>query len=927
MFYGADNKKLSAKMSSLENVQSLQNKLFMLNLLTASQLSKSLSAFTSQLEPQNVVRFFKCMESSCDFCTDEEDKFKDHLRAHVDPPHCTYCNELAANERLLVEHMLAEHGSCRFQCALCFYRSQTVTHMRVHGIMVHNSKAVFWYACTEKVPTSPKLVGHGKDHIGGYVCKDCSFRSHCTEHFFEHLSVIHSGPFTVSCHICCAQVGGPNSLIDHYTEMHNIRAFHCLYCDFGSQFDWDVIVHMTMCHPGRPFKIFCRGKDMPSSFRTLKELERSNVKDGIPASFSCFSPHDSLKGKWQQEDEGKKYSPDLNVNVKMPVKDDLEKCSNTEKCLFTPGFAMSETKCKCGATFNDIGMLFQHLTGEHAKEHCFDCPKCMQLTNASVGDLFAHIVDSHTAFFRCCYKKCFFIGESGQSVDDHVMQAHQHFDLPKEDATEAHHNVTCVNNESDTRHPGNLSKVNNVAAFPEEPRERNDDWSLLESGVVYSCTLCCQNEMQPLDYFRHMSLGHGIKFFCGHCKKGYKLWKQMRMHHSRCHSESQLSVKSFEKNELKDVTSELQSDCNNEGQGGVDSKLAKSKDAEVKDAGNALKGALATKTSKEGFNETAARSATRIDSGKLHVSSLSTALHYSRTHKKTLPSSSEEPKRVTDKFGLLQPTPLGKKYATCSQQKKCQPGHSSAAGQQKNECSHTGPGSSRKAPESPSSSRTSVPQTDVRKSPPASCAHPKKGLPKENEGKAHQPKNDCKPSLFCGHCLRGYRLLKPLVTHQKTVHPELPLAIRKLHMEKLEDITNDDAVKKYEHMGTAKSVQPDDCDPVVEEEASEVSRCDYINDADYEQSSSENERAPKVKHKWRRIQLISSDSEDDEDPNASKVSCHDEGFSYYGKPVEPIDVNNIYVRFYEGDFRIVFCQLARIVNVSPIVLVRKEIVM
>ncbi|KAL1428660.1 hypothetical protein MTO96_003010 [Rhipicephalus appendiculatus] len=170
MFYGADNKKLSAKMSSLENVQSLQNKLFMLNLLTASQLSKSLSAFTSQLEPQNVVRFFKCMESSCDFCTDEEDKFKDHLRAHVDPPHCTYCNELAANERLLVEHMLAEHGSCRFQCALCFYRSQTVTHMRVHGIMVHNSKAVFWYACTEKVPTSPKLVGHGKKTILVAMC-------------------------------------------------------------------------------------------------------------------------------------------------------------------------------------------------------------------------------------------------------------------------------------------------------------------------------------------------------------------------------------------------------------------------------------------------------------------------------------------------------------------------------------------------------------------------------------------------------------------------------------------------------------------------------------------------------------------------------------------------------------------------------------
>lgn len=46
-------------MSHLENVQSLQNKLLLLNLLTASQLSKTLSAFASQLEPHSIVRFFQ----------------------------------------------------------------------------------------------------------------------------------------------------------------------------------------------------------------------------------------------------------------------------------------------------------------------------------------------------------------------------------------------------------------------------------------------------------------------------------------------------------------------------------------------------------------------------------------------------------------------------------------------------------------------------------------------------------------------------------------------------------------------------------------------------------------------------------------------------------------------------------------------------
>lgn len=912
-------------MSSLENVQSLQNKLLMLNLLTTSKLDKSVGAFTSQLDPQNVVRFFKCMESSCDFCTDEEDKFKDHLRAHVDPPHCTYCNEVAANEQLLVEHMVAEHGSCRFQCALCFYRSQTVTHIRVHAIMVHKSKSLYWYACTERVPTSSKLVDQGKDHISGYVCKDCSFRSLSTERFFEHLSVIHPGPSSLSCHICSAQVGGPSSLIDHYMEMHNIRAFHCLFCDFGSQFDWDVIVHMSECHPGRPFKIYCRGKDMPSSFRTLKDLERSNIKDSIPASFSSFSRH-SLKNKWQQENEGKEYCRDLSVNVEVPVKKELEKCSNSEKSVFMPGFAMSETKCKCGAIFNDVGMLFQHLTEEHTKEHCFDCFKCMRLTAASVGDLFAHIVDCHTAFFRCCYKKCIFIGESQQSVDDHVMQAHQCFDLPKEEATETYHNVTCVNTESDTRPPSNLDKGDDMTTCPEEPSENNYGWSLLEGGIVYSCTLCCQNDMQPLDFFRHMSLGHGIKFFCGHCKKGYKLWKQMVMHHSRCHSELQLSVKSFEKNKLEDVTSESQSNCDKEGQNGADSKLATSNDAELKDAGKAFKSTLARKTSQESFIETAAQSARRIDSSNLHAPPLSMASHYSHTHKKAPPSSSKELKQLTVKSGPLQPAPLGKNYATCGQQKKSQPGYSNAASRQKDEYSRTRPESTRSVPEFSPSSKTSIPQTAVRKLSPASSAYHKKGLPKENERKALQRKDDCKPSLFCGHCLKGYKLLKPLVTHQKTVHPELPPSIRKLHMEKLEDITSDDA-SKYKHQGATKSARLDECDPVGNESTSEVSLSDGINDTDYERSRSDSVRALKRKPKWRRITLISSDSEDDEDPIASKLSCRVEEFSYYGKPVEPIDTNDIYVRIHEGDFRIAFSQFARIVNVSPIVLVHKEILM
>lgn len=907
-------------MSSLENVQSLQHKLLMLNLLTASQLSKSLSAFSSQLDPHNVVRFFKCMESSCDFCTDEEDKYEDHLRAHLDSPHCTYCNEVASDEHHLVEHMLAEHGSCRFQCALCFYRSKTVTHMRVHGIMVHNSKAVFWYACREKTTLNPKLVGHEKNHIGGYICKDCAFRSHCTEIFFEHLSVVHSGSFTVSCHICPVQTDSPNSLIDHYREIHNIFAFHCLYCDFGSQFDWDVIVHVTTCHPEKQFKIFCRGKEMPQSFKTLKDLEKSNLKDGVPPSFKSFSPHHTLKYNQQQRAEDKNCSLDSDINVKAPFKDGLEKCSDMRKGMFIPGFAMSETKCKCGAIFHDVGMFFLHLTEKHSQKQDFDCPKCLLLTGASVGDLFAHIVDSHTAFFRCCYRRCFFIGFSRQNIDDHVMQVHQHFDLPQEDAIGADHNLTLPSTESDMPCHDNPSKLTNVDGLPEVSTEKKSDWHLLERGLTYTCNLCCQPEMEPLDYFRHMSLGHGIKFFCGQCRKGYKLWKQMMMHHSRCHSDLHLSVKSFERNKLRDVTSELQSDCNYERQGGVESDVVKSKHDEPKDAGRAAIDTVAMNTAKEGFGVTVSQSSMRTDY-KHHTSSVSTALHYSRTHKKALVSSSKESKQPTNKFRHLQLIPLGKNHAAHSQQKKCQPDYLNVASTQKDEFSKTGPEICARASESPPPSRSSVPQANVSKSPLTSSAHHKKVLPKENEGEAQQLRNDGKPSFFCGHCFKGYRLLKPLLTHQKTVHCELPIAVRKLHMEKLEDITND--VKKYGGVSTSKSVHHD-VRALVGEEVCEVPPSHDSDSDDFEHS--ESERDQKVKHKWRRIKLICSDSEDDETSVVSELGNHEEEFSYYGKPVEPIDLENVYVRVTMGDALVKYSKLIALVNVSPIVLVHKEII-
>lgn len=920
-------------MSHLENVQSLQNKLLLLNLLTASQLSKTLSAFASQLEPQSIVRFFKCMESSCDFCTDEEGSFLRHLSTHQDPVvQCTYCN-VATGDVDLVQHMVSAHGSSGLQCALCFYRSRTVTHMRVHGLTVHKSKTIFWYACQTRLPDELRLVCASKSHIEGYACTgDCTFTTLCMERFLKHLLKEHAGRQKLLCHLCSMKSDLPGALIGHYLNEHGLYRVHCLYCPFGSQKDWDVVVHVARCHPDNPFKIFCRSERMPQSFKVLKDLAKESIGEGIPAAFATSVIS-------QCKIESKPELQEMKVALLPKVKAEPMHDYPSEEVQAIGGipsqiFDIPETKCECGIAFYDVFMLMRHMTDRHSLKPSFSCPKCPLHEGGSLGDFFAHFVDKHTAWFRCYYKGCFFLSSSQQAVDDHVIQVHQHFDFPQdEDACpikqEETHSVgkdedACPTEQEETHSVGadtgntniNTMMTYNVgpsASAKQSVSDSEDKQLVIDRPLRYTCSLCCQSDMEALDYFRHMSLGHGVKFFCGNCDKGYKNRKQMMLHHNRCHEGLQFSVKTFERNALRDVASLVQSDWESEFEC----------DAKEKISNEAPAGLTMETSAYDSLSEATEMPVVAVKSRVSHFASLP-----SPSVKTTIPevapklpqkdsaqfareSVSCRKKALLDSMNISETIPLGKRPVTSNKQKVCLiNSNSSSLARQETGFSKT-PQLSKASPISTGSTSNPCDQSEMvdlrTKDPAPPCGNvcPVAKPVAVDTAKSCQPTKQGKGMFYCGHCLRSYKLFKCLLKHQESVHPTLPQSVKRL------DFTEQDNV-------------PDDCvqeGKTIDAEIDVNAGSSSTKEKDASEAASEDEDVT-PKPKWRRIRVLLSDSEDEES-NHSVGNDQQEGYSYYGKEVEPIDYNNTYVRFTDGNFRIAYGQLASIANLMPVVLVPK----
>ncbi|XP_029849378.2 uncharacterized protein LOC115331399 isoform X2 [Ixodes scapularis] len=122
-------------------------------LLPPTGQCKTLCALHILMQPKNLVHFFKCMDSSCSFTSDDDDLFLVHLSAHREQALlCVYCGLLATSGPRLIKHMVTAHGSRKAQCSLCLYRACSKTHLALHTAIAHEGSVLPWYLCKNIAP-------------------------------------------------------------------------------------------------------------------------------------------------------------------------------------------------------------------------------------------------------------------------------------------------------------------------------------------------------------------------------------------------------------------------------------------------------------------------------------------------------------------------------------------------------------------------------------------------------------------------------------------------------------------------------------------------------------------------------------------------------------------------------------------------------
>lgn len=112
---------------------------------------------------------FKCMHAQCRFSTNSKEDMEMHMNHHLALIHvlqsadekldrtirdeqikfrdCSYCDFHGHSNKEILDHVLAEHEQCIFQCAYCFYRSIEVDNIALHFDAHHAKEERQIYLC------------------------------------------------------------------------------------------------------------------------------------------------------------------------------------------------------------------------------------------------------------------------------------------------------------------------------------------------------------------------------------------------------------------------------------------------------------------------------------------------------------------------------------------------------------------------------------------------------------------------------------------------------------------------------------------------------------------------------------------------------------------------------------------------------------
>ncbi|XP_064484115.1 zinc finger protein Xfin-like [Ornithodoros turicata] len=814
-------------MSYLANAYSLKSRLVLLKTLCSSKLPKSAETFATQVEPKNAMHFFKCMESACDFTTNDSDLFLGHLSGHRGTSFmCCYCRKVVHEDVQLVQHMVAHHNDRTFQCALCFFRSRTKAHLIVHSRTVHKTDTVHGYLC-KRVAEIPAKDWPADIASKSYVCtvdESCKLSCLSTDTFLKHLRKKHPNASRLVCHKCMSPGKHPKGLVSHYRRVHNFKFYQCAYCSVGSDDEWVLMAHVSQAHSDYRFKIIIRTTGPPPWFKQVSTIMRESMLVAPPGSGGTQQPHAELTVK-----EEPLWDPPAHL-VDQPGDSFV---SAQETFSYIPACYICSVE-DCAYSSNSAATFLGHIHEEHKSVEEFSCPCCSFLPQASSRELFVHLVDSHTALLHCPYRSCVFLGDSRKTVDDHIISVHQTYDdepeypdestpdcnnVPQEASSSVqfpvgteypivkHEKVEQQERENVDIVPWQTTAGDDAAPGPwlseaelgriaeeilrgqtvgavalAEPMQQDDNVPEAPPPLPatiherYACKVCRQSETEALEYFRHMSLHHGVKFFCGHCDGCYKVRRHLRAHHLRFHPREEVSFKTLQGNTLMDVplrmTSAQQQGVANRKKKGRNG--AAQEDRVPKDASTAVGTLRTTQGKKRPSTELGSERPMKRRAAKTLLSNVK----HETAEEGPLPTGVEElPKQVgTDGINVGAAT-------MCSGAGNRPGGSKRRKGKLASpRCLNTGNQSSEmpRSPQGPASK--TFHNVSCRETPRSAVKAKSKKKPSTrcNVGNKRYAPPWGIVSYECIYCDKSYKLLKWALRHQKAAHPGDPSTVKVL---------------------------------------------------------------------------------------------------------------------------------------------------
>ncbi|XP_064483836.1 uncharacterized protein LOC135396669 [Ornithodoros turicata] len=223
--------------------------------------------------PEALKPFFKCVIEDCTFTATEVKEFAIHLASHptsdLSGLRCIYCGQKFDVINEMVSHMASKHGRRVYQCGWCVYRAAARPLLMLHLRFSHDGCEPVLYKCDQldySVDPAPEPI-----KPADYRCsvKNCKFSCFSSQRFAHHYKRHHSDAVVFHCPNCDSELRSRDSLIEHLV-VHGLNTVQCVYCLCGTKTFQEMLKHICDNHA-----------DCELNFLIRTQQERTNYKEFI----------------------------------------------------------------------------------------------------------------------------------------------------------------------------------------------------------------------------------------------------------------------------------------------------------------------------------------------------------------------------------------------------------------------------------------------------------------------------------------------------------------------------------------------------------------------------------------------------------------------------------------------------------------------